>query len=304
VLFRSTTSSDAPAGLVRRAGRAEKAPARMAHSAEGAHVYESRQCLADAPAQVLLESSDYTEASPLHCAAALGDAESCVQLLKAGANPRARDAEGLCPLHLAVCVHAACPVRIVSQASHVVTTQANGGHLAACKALTCNWAPVNEADFDEGEGDCGLDTSTNGRTPSQAGRVAALGASLYIARRGTALHVCAAAARLACAQHLLAAGAQVDSPAGAQRSRPLHIASREGHTALARALLDAGAAVDATDEYGETPLMRATELGSLPMVHYCSERALLLARSHTCACCRYHYCCREVPAPLQSPLRA
>lgn len=54
------------------------------------------------PTQVSLDAADYTEATALHCAAALGDGQSCTQLLKAGASPRARDAEGLCPLHLAV----------------------------------------------------------------------------------------------------------------------------------------------------------------------------------------------------------
>jgi len=164
--------------------------------------------------------------------------------------------------------------------------------LAACKALTSNWAPVNEADFEEGEEDCGEDASKGG-APRRAGRLAALGASLYIARRGTALHVCAAAARLACAQQLLEAGAEVDSAAGAQRSTPLHIAAREGHLALARALLDAGATVDARDKLGETPLMRAAELGSLTMAR--PRAACRRPRAHARRRCRC--CCLAARAP-------
>ena len=138
---------------------------------------------------------------------------------------------------------------------------------------------MDEADFDEGEADAGPDAPAPAGAasrPRRAGRVAALGASLYIARRGTPLHVCAAAARLACARHLVSAGADVNSHAGAQCSTPLHIAAREGHLALAEVLLEAGATADAQDEFGETPLMRAAELGSLPMVRSSIHSACVL----------------------------
>ena len=51
--------------------------------------------------RVHLEACDHVECTALHCAAALGEAELALRLLKAGASPRARDAEGLTPLHLA-----------------------------------------------------------------------------------------------------------------------------------------------------------------------------------------------------------
>ena len=51
--------------------------------------------------RVHLEAVDHVECTALHCAAALGDDALAVRLLKAGASPRARDAEGLTPLHLA-----------------------------------------------------------------------------------------------------------------------------------------------------------------------------------------------------------
>ena len=52
--------------------------------------------------RVNVEAVDYVECSALHCAAALGEAALATRLLKAGASPRARDAEGLTALHLAV----------------------------------------------------------------------------------------------------------------------------------------------------------------------------------------------------------
>ena len=52
--------------------------------------------------RVNLEACDYVECTALHCAAALGEEHLATRLLKAGASPRARDAEGLTALHLAV----------------------------------------------------------------------------------------------------------------------------------------------------------------------------------------------------------
>ena len=51
--------------------------------------------------RVNVEAVDHVECTALHCAAALGDAHLATRLLKAGASPRARDAEGLTALHLA-----------------------------------------------------------------------------------------------------------------------------------------------------------------------------------------------------------
>jgi hypothetical protein len=156
--------------------------------------------------------------------------------------------------------------------------QANGGHVGVVRSLTRHWAPVDASDFDDDVADDGADgaTAASASAPPgakpRAGRVAAPGASLYIARRGTPLHVCAATSRLACAAELLAAGADVRSAAGAQRSTPLHVAAREGAAQLAVAFLDAGADVNARDERGETPLMRAAEGAHAHLV------ALLLSR--------------------------
>ncbi|KAK3238553.1 hypothetical protein CYMTET_51445, partial [Cymbomonas tetramitiformis] len=192
--------------------------------------------------KVELDCIDYMESTPLHCAAALGEPEVVTRLLKAGANPRSWDAESLTPLHLA----------------------ANNGHLAAARALTSNWAPVDESDIEPEELEdpklCHPKEKDKARREGSK-RVATSGTNLYIARRGTALHVCAAADRLHVARHLIEeAGADVLSSAGPQQGTPLHIAARCGHKDICLLLLHNGAEVDARDAYGETPLMRGVEV--------------------------------------------
>ena len=209
--------------------------------------------------EVNLEAVDHSDCTPLHCAAALGDTALVKALLKACAHPGARDAEGLTALHLAVRIltHLTCGACLTHALCHL--TQANGGHAAVCAALTANWAPVDAADWEEGLPDTGADTSASAR-------VAAPGTSLYIARRGTPLHVSCAAGRPSCAAVLIRAGADVNSRAGPHSCTPLHIAAREGHVPMALALLDAGARVDERDGGGETALMRAAEGGHTAMV--------------------------------------
>lgn len=75
--------------------------------------------------------------------------------------------------------------------------------------------------FDE---DSGLSRDTR-----DAGQFQVSGSNLYVARRGSSLHVCAAADRFNVARMLIEeAGADVDNAAGPQQSRPLHIAARCG----------------------------------------------------------------------------
>ena len=249
--------------------------------------------------KVDIEAIDYVESTALHMAAALGDAPTLLVLLKGGASPRATDAEGLTPLHLAV----------------------NGGHLATVAALTDNYAPLDATDWEEEDIDSdpkfGDDEASRERNRREGGRrVAAQGASLYVARRGTPLHgaarlrghlgpsyrsnsptparaqsiysrltlsssppprapppmsVAAASNRLAIAKHLLSVGAPVNNREGPQSSTPLHIAARGGLLDMVGVLLAAGADREARDELGETPLMRAVEGGSLPVAQVRTE---------------------------------
>ena len=203
-----------------------------------------------------LEAVDYAEATALHFAAALGEPEVVRLLVAKGASPRVWDSETLTPLHLA----------------------ANNGHLAAAEALTANWAPVDLADAVETAAEAEPDPHV--RQNLRARRLAPQGAgNLYAAKRGTPLHVCAAANRLAIARHLVVrARADVNNAEGAHGSAPLHIAARCGHREICELLLDHGAAAEAEDERGERPLHRAVEGGHREVV------GLLLRRGATADC--------------------
>ena len=189
-----------------------------------------------------IEDIDYVESTALHFAAASGCSEVVDLLLKHGANPKVYDAEALTPLHLAV----------------------NNGHLAAVRALLNNWAPVDLADTDVVDADLEEERGAGMRASA---RVSVPGASLYIAKRGTALHVCAASNRVAIARFLIEkAGADVNSRKGAHGCTPLHIACRAGHIDVCRLLIDSGADLNIPDDTGETPLHRSIEHGDATVV--------------------------------------
>ena len=196
---------------------------------------------------VSVDATDLADSTALHCAAAAGEPQCVSLLLKAGARPSEADAELLTPLHLA----------------------ANNGHAAVVTMLADNWADVDAVDYGDGDADADLEermratgaTQEEINTARRLGfkRAVPAGASLYVARRGTPLHVAAAADRLGVARALLAAGARADHAGGPHGSTPLHIACRCGHVEVAEELAAAGANIDARDEGGDTPLMRAVE---------------------------------------------
>lgn len=181
---------------------------------------------------------DYVEATPLHCAAALGDEEVIRVLCKHKASVRATDAEGLTPLHLA----------------------ANCGQVDAARALVDCWAPLEAAENVPEPPPKSQNARQRDRDrEKQNQHVAPVGASLYVARRGTPLHVATASNRDVIVRLLVSAGADVNSPMGPHEATPLHIAARCGFDVVARTLLELGADVNARDAMGETPLMRAAE---------------------------------------------
>ena len=90
--------------LLARRSRAPCSLLRVANAAAGrvrAAARSHTRALRCAARQVNLDAVDYVECTALHVAAALGDEPLATRLLKAGASPRAADAEGLTPLHLA-----------------------------------------------------------------------------------------------------------------------------------------------------------------------------------------------------------
>jgi len=183
--------------------------------------------------RVNIDDIDYVESTALHFCAALGNGDLIDLLIKRGANPNVYDAEALTPLHLAV----------------------NQGHMSCVRALLNNWAKVNLSD---------TDVTGPGDAYEVHKMVSVPGASLYIAKRGTPLHVCAATDRAPIAEHLIdEAGADVNSPKGAHGCTPLHIACRAGFAGMCKLLLDKGCDVRSRDDSGEEPLHRCVENGDI-----------------------------------------
>lgn len=195
---------------------------------------------------VSVDTPDLAESTPLHCAAAVGEPEAARMLLRAGALPSERDAEFLTPLHVA----------------------ANNGHAEVVRLLAGSWAQVDAVDHTlDADEDLEARLRLSGATEEEIeqqrrlgfGRAVPAGASLYVARRGTPLHVAAAADRAGVALALLLAGADANHRGGPHGTTPLHIACRCGHAEVAELLAANGADVDARDDSGDTPLMRAVE---------------------------------------------
>lgn len=199
---------------------------------------------------VNIDDIDYIESTALHFCAALGNGQVIDILIKRGANPNVYDAEALTPLHLAV----------------------NNGNMPCVKALVNNWAKVDVSDTDVYNPD--EDSSFETRKV-----VSVPGSSLYLARRGTPLHVCAATDRISIAEFLVdEAKANVNSKKGPHGCTALHIACRAGFYDMASMLVSKGADVLAKDESGEEPLHRCIEKGSLKIA------SLLLENGANASC--------------------
>jgi uncharacterized protein len=89
----------------------------------------------------------------------------------------------------------------------------------------------------------------------------------------TPLHLAAFFGRLAAAERLLVAGADIRALSrNALRNTPLHAASAGGHTDVALLLVRSGADVQVADAGGHTPLHIAAEAGLVPVVVALLER--------------------------------
>ena len=176
---------------------------------------------------------DYVESTALHFCAALGNGDIIDLLIKEGANPNVFDAEALTPLHLAI----------------------NNGHMSCVVSLLNNWAKVDLSDTDV------IDPQER----YEVERIVSVpGASLYLAKRGTPLHVACSTNRTEIAEYLVDKGqANINSKKGPHGCTPLHIACRAGFYGMCKLLVERGADVLAKDESGEEPLHRCIEHGSL-----------------------------------------
>ena len=200
--------------------------------------------------RVPIDREDIDGSTALHWASARGGEigeELVSMLVKRGANPNKTDNEGLTPLHIA----------------------SNNGNLPAVKMLTLNYADVNASDVDNTDDEDFPDARSS--ESKRSSRVAAAGSSLYIASRGTPLHVACAAQRVHILKHMLTEDhvrerLSIDTTKGPHGSTPLHIASRCGYMEIVELLITAGASVDVPDELGETALFRSVEGGHLSIM--------------------------------------
>ena len=147
----------------------------------------------------------------LHVAASRGSPEVAAALIDAGADMEATDAAGRTPLHRAA-----------------GGVQKGDGDLANLLATTGQGAAEMHEHGKDGVARLLVEAGAN-----------------VDATRGdgmTPLHLAASRSRLALAEALLDAGADVD--ASAAGATPLHVAARRGHLACAELLLRRGAAVD------------------------------------------------------------
>jgi ankyrin repeat protein len=183
--------------------------------------------------KVNVNDIDYVESTALHFCAALGNGDIIDLLIKEGANPNVYDAEALTPLHLAI----------------------NNGHMSCVVSLLNNWAKVDLSDTDV----------MDPQEKYEVERIVSVpGASLYLAKRGTPLHVACSTNRVEVAARLIGQGkANINSSKGPHGCTPLHIACRAGFHDMYKLLVSEGANVLARDESGEEPLHRCIEHGSL-----------------------------------------
>ncbi|RDD44087.1 Ankyrin repeat and SOCS box protein 13 [Trichoplax sp. H2] len=205
-----------------------------------------------------------TKRTPLHLAASSGGADCVKILLQAGANPNAKEVNGLSPLHLAV-YH--------GRASCVEVLLNNGCKVDARTRFGCT--PLHNAAYFE-KSDCarlllkfGADINAVeswGQTPlllaAQKGSADLLrllidhGAAGNIVSKVQAespLHACCKCLNLECVQMLLDAGADVAIKNSTGRT-PLHeiIASGQECEDLVQMLLSYGAPVNVPDNAGST----------------------------------------------------
>lgn len=175
--------------------------------------------------------------TPLHLAIEEGQQDTALTLIRSGADPNIRDAEGNTPLGMAV-----------TDGSRLMAELLVSHGAAQGVANRSDETPLHIA---AGAGDVDL-----------CSFLIAHGADLAAkAKTGeTPLHKAAGAGQLSVCKLLLAKGT---SPNAADETgiTALHLAGSSGNIPIARALLASGARVDARAKDGQTPLMKASSGG-------------------------------------------
>ncbi|XP_063836462.1 ankyrin repeat domain-containing protein 50-like [Ostrinia nubilalis] len=219
----------------------------------------------------LVEVTDASGGTALHCAARGGRAKAALVLLSAGARADAADADGWSALRAAawaghtevveVLLEFGCDVDCVDADNRTALRAAAwSGHEAVVSRLLAAGADPDKADAEGrtpliaaaymGHADIVralLDAGANVDHADEDGRTALSVASL-----------CASGG--ACASLLLERGADV-SAADRDQAAPLLVAAFEGHTEICELLLEAEADIEAADAPGRTALWAAASAG-------------------------------------------
>jgi uncharacterized protein len=194
-------------------------------------------------------------------AAIIGSAPIIAALLEAGADPNARNPEGETPLMAAArSGNPGAARRLLDAGADIDAREAFGGQTALMWATAQRQAPMVELLIARGadvharsivrQWERKVVTEPRPKDMKKGGFTPLL----YAAREGC----------VACAQHLIAAGADpdVDDP---ERMTPLTLALFNLHFEFAAFMIDAGADVDKWDLFGRSPLYMAADVSTLPV---------------------------------------
>ncbi len=194
-------------------------------------------------------------------AAKEGNNEKVIELLKSGADPKAKDNNGDTALHWAAeCGHAAV-VKSLLEAGADLEASSHYGDTALNIAAYRGHAAVVTALLEAGADLEAIDKYGNTALALAAGRGHAAVVTVLLEKGAnpnasngwgeTALILAADRGHAAVVKLLLARGAAVNE-AGENGNTALIWAAGSGHAAVVTALLNAGADVDATNKYGNT----------------------------------------------------
>lgn len=205
----------------------------------------------------------------VHLAAAFGTFEDLEIALNDGADPNARGAEGLTPLHLAI--HDADMVRLLLARGAEVDARTEYGATPLILAAWYSSDDNSAAELLLSHGaDVNARSTKDGMTPflravrsskiSLARQLLSMGADLQATDSTglTALHLAASGGDVSMAEFLLTRGAEVNPQW--EGETPLHWASYDGRYEIVRCLLAHGADPNLTDGQGMTPLAWAAKV--------------------------------------------
>jgi cytohesin len=199
----------------------------------------------------------------LHEAVARCDAELVEELLRRGADPNKKDADGMTPFDVALEARCVAAVRLLIDVAKPTekTLLATRGYMPLLAAVIDRWPWLVEK-----YGGAALI-----RFAAESPEAVALllgfgvGPNTADARGMTPLHYAAAHCRADVAQLLVQHGADVNAKIR-RGSTPLHIAASGGCAEVAELLLKHGANPNARDSDGRTPLHYAVLSGDLKTV--------------------------------------